>query len=119
MTLTIDQTAARRAMIDSQLRVSGINDERVLAAFGAVAREDHVPAAAHALKAGLHVYLEKPISVSVREGRMLADLVRKTGRVLQVGSQQRTMEVNRFACEFVRTGGIGRVTRVDLPNYPD
>jgi predicted dehydrogenase len=66
----------------------------------------------------LHVYLEKPLSVSIREGRYLADLVRQTGRVLQVGSQQRTMEVNRVACEFLRTGGLGRIHRVELPNYP-
>lgn len=38
-------TTARRAMIDSQLRVSGVNDPAVLAAFDKVAREDHVPAA--------------------------------------------------------------------------
>jgi len=38
--------------------------------------------------------------------------------VLQVSSQQRTMEINRFACKFIRNGGLGKVTKVDLPNYP-
>jgi protein-L-isoaspartate(D-aspartate) O-methyltransferase len=56
MTLTIDHTAARRAMIDSQLRVSGVNDERVLAAMNAVSREDHVPAAARG-----HAYIDRAI----------------------------------------------------------
>lgn len=56
MTLTIDQSAARRAMIDSQLRVSGVNDERVLAAVEAVAREDFVPAAARG-----HAYIDRAI----------------------------------------------------------
>lgn len=56
MTLTIDQTAARRAMIDSQLRVSGVNDERVLAAMNAVPREDHVPAEARG-----HAYIDRAI----------------------------------------------------------
>jgi protein-L-isoaspartate(D-aspartate) O-methyltransferase len=56
MTLTIDHTAARRAMIDSQLRVSGVNDERVLAAFAAIRREDHVPAAARG-----HAYIDRAI----------------------------------------------------------
>ncbi len=71
-----------------------------------------------ALDAGLDVYLEKPLTVTIREGRLLAERVKTTGRVLQVGSQQRTMELNRFACEFIRDGGLGRVTKVDFPNYP-
>ncbi|QEF96887.1 Glucose--fructose oxidoreductase precursor [Stieleria maiorica] len=78
----------------------------------------HVQAAMLALHAGLDVYLEKPLSLTIREGRLLADLVKSTGRVLQVGSQQRTMELNRFACEFIRDGGLGKVKRVDCPNYP-
>ncbi len=78
----------------------------------------HVRAAMLAIDAGLDVYLEKPVSLTIREGRILSDMVRSTGRVLQVGSQQRTMETNRFACQFVRDGGLGKVTRVDCPNYP-
>lgn len=64
MTLTIDHTAARRAMIDSQLRVSGVNDERVLAAFAAIRREDHVPAAARG-----HAYIDRAIPLG--NGRAL------------------------------------------------
>ena len=78
----------------------------------------HVPAATHALEAGLHVYLEKPVSVCVAEGRRLVEAVRRTGRVLQVGSQQRSMAANRAACEFVAGGGLGEVSRVELANYP-
>ena len=48
--------APRRAMIDSQLRVSGVNHERVLAAMNAVAREDYVPAAARG-----HAYIDRAI----------------------------------------------------------
>ncbi len=71
-----------------------------------------------ALQAGLDVYLEKPLTVCIREGRLLAEMVKRTGRVLQVGSQQRTMEVNRFACEFIRNGGLGKISKVALPCYP-
>lgn len=83
----------------------------------------HVPAALRALQVGLDVYLEKPMTVSVAEGRLLADAVKKTGRVLQVGSQQRSMVMNRYACEFIRDGitgnaGLGKISRVDFPNYP-
>ena len=51
-----ETTIARRAMIDSQLRVSGVNHERVLAAMAKVAREDHVPAAARG-----HAYIDRAI----------------------------------------------------------
>ncbi|MEZ6089723.1 MAG: Gfo/Idh/MocA family oxidoreductase [Pirellulaceae bacterium] len=78
----------------------------------------HTLAAMLALQAGLDVYLEKPLTVCIREGRLLADAVKRSGRILQVGSQQRTMEMNRFACEFIRDGGLGKITKVELPNYP-
>lgn len=78
----------------------------------------HVLPALLALQAGLHVYLEKPVSLTVREGRLLANAVKTTGRVLQVGSQQRSMEVNRFGCDFIRKGGLGKIRYVELPNYP-
>ncbi len=95
-----------------------LDNEKLDAVIISTPDHHHVQAAMIALQAGLDVYLEKPISVTIREGRLLADLVEKTGRVLQVGSQQRTMEVNRFACEFIRDGGLGKVNRVDCPNYP-
>ncbi len=95
-----------------------LDTEKLDAVIIATPDHHHVQAATLALQAGLDVYLEKPISVSIREGRLLADMVEQTGRVLQVGSQQRTMEVNRFACEFIRDGGLGKITRVDCPNYP-
>jgi predicted dehydrogenase len=92
--------------------------EKLDAVIIATPDHHHSLAAMLALQAGLDVYLEKPLTVCVREGRLLADAVKKTGRVLQVGSQQRTMEINRFACEFIRNGGMGRISKVELPNYP-
>lgn len=92
--------------------------EKLDAVIIATPDHHHVLPALLALQAGLDVYLEKPLSLTIREGRLLADMVRKTGRVLQVGSQQRTMEINRFACEFLRNGGLGKISHVDLPNYP-
>ncbi|NUQ65742.1 MAG: Gfo/Idh/MocA family oxidoreductase [Pirellulales bacterium] len=85
-----------------------------------IATPDHarVLPCIHACQAGLDVYAEKPLTLTVREGRVLVDTVRKYNRVFQVGSQQRTMEMNRFACELVRSGGIGRITRVQGVCYP-
>ena len=92
--------------------------EKLDAVIIATPDHHHVPAAMLALQARLDIYLEKPLTVSIREGRILADAVRKTGRVVQVGSQQRTMEMNRFACEFICDGGLGKVHHIDFPNYP-
>lgn len=79
-----------------------------------VATPDHarVWACIHACQAELDVYAEKPLTLTVAEGRVLVNVARKHKRVFQVGSQQRTMEMNRFACELVRTGGIGRIKKV-------
>ena len=85
---TIDSAAARRAMIDSQLRVSGVNQEPVLAAMAAVAREDHVPAAARG-----HAYIDRAIPLDgthalpapLVQGQMLALAAPQPGeRVLVV-----------------------------------
>lgn len=71
----------------------------------------------HACQAGKDVYAEKPLTLYIREGRVLIDVVRKEKRVFQVGSQQRSMELNRIACELIRTGGLGKVKQVRAVNY--
>ena len=80
---------------------------------------DHgrVQCAIQACQAGKDVYAEKPLTVCVDEGRALVRAVRKHGRVFQVGSQQRSMAMNRVACDFVRNGGLGRVQFVLGVNY--
>jgi predicted dehydrogenase len=75
----------------------------------------HVQAAMLACHAGLDVYCEKPLTLTVAEGQRLIQAVRNHRRVLQVGSQQRSMEMDRFACQFVRDGKLGRVSHVELP----
>jgi predicted dehydrogenase len=72
----------------------------------------------HACQAGKDIYAEKPLTLYIEEGRALVDAVRRHDRVLQVGSQQRSMAINRLACEFVRTGGLGKLLEVRAVNYP-
>jgi len=72
----------------------------------------HAQVAMEAALAGKDVYLQKPASLTIREGRQMADLVKKTGRILQMGSQQRSGYPFRFACELVRNGRIGKVKEV-------
>jgi predicted dehydrogenase len=71
----------------------------------------------HACQAGKDVYAEKPLTLYVSEGRALVNAVRRHGRVLQVGSQQRSMAINQLGCDFVRTGGLGKLLHVRAVNY--
>jgi predicted dehydrogenase len=73
-----------------------------------------------AAKAGKDIYLEKPLTLTIKEGRLLSDSVRRYGRVFQVGSQQRSDARFRFACELVRNGRIGKLhtVKVGLPTDP-
>lgn len=84
-----------------------------------VATPDHgrVLPCIHACQAGLDVYAEKPLTLTISEGRVLVQAARKHQTVFQVGSQQRSMEINRFACELVRSGEIGRLKDVQAVNY--
>jgi predicted dehydrogenase len=72
----------------------------------------------HACQAGKDIYAEKPLTLYVREGRALVDAVRHHKRILQVGSQQRSMAMNAIACELIRNGGLGKVLEVRAMNYP-
>jgi predicted dehydrogenase len=74
----------------------------------------HAQLVAAALLAGKDVYVQKPFTMTVAEGILLRDLVAKTGRIVQVGSQQRSTPQFRLACELVRSGRIGRVRRVEI-----
>lgn len=69
----------------------------------------HVLPAMQAVRAGKHVYMEKPASLCIAEGRILSDEVQRSGKVLQVGSQQRSMPQFKKACELVRNGRIGKL----------
>ena len=70
----------------------------------------HSPMSIHAAEAGKDVYCEKPISITIDEGRQLVHAVRRHGRVFQNGSQYRTSPSIRRACDFIRQGGLGNVT---------
>lgn len=72
----------------------------------------HVIPAIHAVRAGKDVYMQKPASLTIAEGRALSDEVHRSGRILQVGSQQRSMPQFKRACELVRNGRIGKLHTV-------
>lgn len=64
----------------------------------------------HACEAGKDVYVEKPLSLRVAEGRRMVEAVRKHKRVCQVGIHRRSIPFCRELAEFIRGGGIGKVT---------
>jgi predicted dehydrogenase len=77
----------------------------------------HVPIAVAAARAGKDIYCEKPLSLTITEGRTLADTMARYGRVFQTGSQLRSSDRFRFGCELARNGRAGRIhtIRVGLP----
>lgn len=74
----------------------------------------HVQMAIDACRAGKDVYVEKPLSLTVDEGKLLRKVAKETGRVVQVGSWQRSDSRFRLAVEMVRAGRIGDLQRVDV-----
>src|SRR5437667_5623345 len=73
-----------------------------------------------AMKAGKDVYSEKPLTLTIDEGKRLAAVARQTHRILQTGSQQRSDSRFRLACELVRNGRLGQLKHVltSLPAGP-
>ena len=97
------------------------NDFRAILARGdidavVIAAPDHwhVFMAMAAVKAGKDVYCEKPLTHNIREALELMAAVRRTNRVFQTGSQQRSSKVFRVAAELVRNGVIGRVNSIQV-----
>lgn len=80
----------------------------------------HTKIAIASCEAGKDIYCQKPLTLTINEGKALVKTVRKYGRIFQVGSQQRSDDNFRFACELVQSGRIGRVhtVKVFLPNGP-
>ncbi len=80
----------------------------------------HAQPAMEAAIAGKDIYLQKPASLTIREGRQMADTVKSTGRIFQQGSQQRSELQFRLACELIRNGRIGRIQEIfiGLPEDP-
>lgn len=74
----------------------------------------HTKMVIDACRAGKDVYVEKPLTLTVEEGKLLTKVVRETGRVVQVGSWQRSDHRFRLAVEMARQGRLGELQRVDV-----
>jgi predicted dehydrogenase len=84
----------------------------------------HAILAVDAVHARKDVYLQKPASLTIAEGRAMSNAVNASGQILQVGSQQRSWKQFHRACELVRNGRIGEIKHVEIglpgdPSGPD
>ena len=100
---------------------TAINDFRDLCArqdidAAVVASTDHwhVPLTLAALRTGKDVYTEKPLGLSVEQGKVLRDTVNRLGRVFQFGTQERSSWSTRFACEMVLSGRVGKIHTIKV-----
>ncbi|HSA02406.1 MAG TPA: Gfo/Idh/MocA family oxidoreductase [Candidatus Paceibacterota bacterium] len=74
----------------------------------------HVPVAVAAARAGKDMYLEKPMGLTVAEDQFLRKTIQDQKRIFQFGTQQRSQEQFRLACELVRNGRIGKLQQINV-----
>jgi predicted dehydrogenase len=70
-----------------------------------------------AMQAGMDAYIEKPMCLTIAEGRAMVNAARKFNRVTQVGTQQRSMPINNWASDLVKNGALGKCLTVLAPNF--
>lgn len=97
-----------------------LNDKSIDAVMITTPDHWHSQPAIEAILAGKDIYLEKPTSLTIAEGRLLSDVARKHKIILQVGTQQRSSAQFRVAAELVRNGRIGKLetVKIGLPGDP-
>lgn len=103
------ETASKKAPKAVKDMRTVYDDPAVHAVLIATPDHWHTPAAILALKAGKHVYVEKPCSHNIREGRLLVEAVKRTGKILQVGTQSRSTKTVQEGIQHLRDGAIGEV----------
>jgi len=93
-----------------------LDQREVQAVFIATPDHWHAPATILALDAGKHVYVEKPCSHNIREGRLMIDAARRARKICQVGTQSRSSEHALTAMQLLREGAIGEILAVRVWN---
>ncbi len=104
----VEEKKGKRPKLAGDIR-RVLEDKSVDAIVIATPDHWHAPATILACEAGKDVYVEKPPSHNVREGRLMVEAARRHKRIVQVGTQSRSRPSTRRAIEYVRSGKIGRV----------
>ena len=94
-----------------------LEKEKLDAVFVETTTHARVLICIHAMQAGCDTYVEKPQSLALAEGRVLVKAAHKYKRIVQTGSQQRSMPINRHASKLVREGTIGKIHTVITCNF--
>lgn len=94
-----------------------LEKEKLDAVFIETTTHARVLIAIQAMQAGLDVYAEKPMALTIGEGRILANAVKRYNRVLQCGTQQRSIPLNAWASRRIREGALGKVHTVIACNF--
>jgi len=74
----------------------------------------HVPIALTAVRAGKDIYVEKPLGMTIVQGQVLRDEVKRRGVIFQHGTEQRAMRHFRYVCELVRNGYLGELKKIKV-----
>ena len=104
----VEEKSGKRPPLIRDLR-KALDDKSVDAVVVATPDHWHGPATILACDAGKDVYVEKPASHNLREGRLMVEAARRNKRIVQLGTQSRSRPSTKRAIEFVRSGKIGRV----------
>jgi len=104
----VEKAQGKVPRMDKDLR-RVLEDTTVDAVVIATPDHWHAPATLLACEAGKHVYVEKPCSHNLREGRLMVEAARKHNRVVQVGTQSRSSATIQRAMQLLRDGAIGEV----------
>ncbi len=104
----VKEAGGTQPKVIQDLRVI-LDDKDIDAILVATPDHWHAPATVLACQAGKHVYVEKPCSHNVREGRLMVEAAREYDRVVQVGTQARNSAHVRRAIDLLREGAIGDV----------
>ena len=94
-----------------------LEDKNIDAVIIATNQQWHVLPMINACQAGKDVYLEKPLGQSIGEGQYAIEAVRKYGRIVQVGTQQRSQEHYQKAVELIQAGKLGEISEVRVWDY--
>ncbi len=117
----MDQRAKRTPHSDKWVRYNDyrklLEKEKLDAVFVPTPTHARALICIRAMEAGFDVYAEKPVCLTISEGRSLVKAARKYNRIMQVGTQQRSMPSNRYASKLVREGAIGKISEVLACNF--
>jgi predicted dehydrogenase len=106
---SVEKATGRRPKAVADLRA--INDDKSVDTISIAAPNHwHALAAIWAMQAGKHVYVEKPVSNTIAEGRRIVQTAEKTGRICQTGTQNRSNTALAAAADYIRAGKLGDVT---------